>query len=419
MPQIAIIGLGYVGLPLAVEFGKKYKVIGYDINEKRINELNNGNDSTNELDCDELSSATELILTSDEAKLAGCEFYIVTVPTPVDSHNIPDLAPLKNASKLVGNYISKGAVVVFESTVYPGCTEEVCIPIIESVSGLKYKKDFHAGYSPERINPGDKEHTLKTIVKVTSGSDQLTTDRVDALYSSIIVAGTFRASSISVAEAAKVIENTQRDINIALINELSKIFDKLNIDTNEVLAAAGSKWNFLKFRPGLVGGHCIGVDPYYLTHKAIELGYHPEVILAGRKINDGMGKYVGEKVIEMLVKKKIDLSNASILIKGITFKEDCPDIRNSKVIDIFNFLKGCDLVVDVEDPWASADEVFQEFAIPLNRSTSSKYDCIILAVPHKGYILKGSDQIKEGLKVGGIFVDVKAAFSAKESDWRL
>lgn len=419
MTKIAIIGLGYVGLPLATEFGKKYEVVGYDINKKRINELENGIDITNEVSIEKLTSANKLKLTHNETDLIGCEFYIVTVPTPVDKHNIPDLEPLKNASQLVGKYISKGGIVVYESTVYPGCTEEVCIPIIELMSGLKYKIDFHAGYSPERINPGDKQNTLTTIIKITSGSDKLSADRIDELYRSIILVGTFKASSICVAEAAKVIENTQRDINIALINELSKIFDRLKIDTTEVLAAAGSKWNFLKFKPGLVGGHCIGVDPYYLTHKAIEFGYHPEVILAGRRINDGMGNYIGQKIIEMLIKKRINLSNANILLKGITFKENCPDIRNSKVIDIYSFLRGCGLNVDVEDPHASSDEVFQEFSVQLMRSTSMMYDCIVLSVPHDEYVSKGSSEIKRNLKSDGVFIDIKAAFSAEESEWRL
>jgi UDP-N-acetyl-D-galactosamine dehydrogenase len=419
MSKIAIIGLGYVGLPLATEFAKKFTVIGFDINKKRILELQSGIDITNEIDQNQLSEATNLNLTSNEKDLVGCEFYIVTVPTPVDKHNIPDLEPLKAASKLVGKYISKGSIVIYESTVYPGCTEEICIPIVEKTSSLKYKKDFHAGYSPERINPGDKVNTLTTIVKVTSGSDSTSADRVNTLYKSIITAGTFRASSICVAEAAKVIENTQRDINIALINELSRIFDKLKIDTTEVLAAAGSKWNFLNFKPGLVGGHCIGVDPYYLTHKALEVGYHPEVILSGRRINDGMGKYIAEKVIEKLIQKKINVSNASILIKGITFKENCPDIRNTKVVDIYKALINCGLSVDVEDPRASFEEVAHEYQISLEKETNKAYDCIILAVPHEDYIKQGSKILKEKLKRDGIFFDIKSAFTAKESDWRL
>lgn len=385
MKTLAIIGLGYVGLPLAVEFGKTYKVIGFDIYQKRIDELKNGYDRTLEVDTQELQEAKHLQFTTNLEDLKEAQIYIVTVPTPIDNYNKPDLTPLKKASQSVGKVLNKGDIVIYESTVYPGCTEEDCVPILERESGLKFNVDFFCGYSPERINPGDKQHRLPNIKKVTSGSTPAIADEVDALYSSIITAGTHKASSIKVAEAAKVIENSQRDINIAFVNELALIFDRLGIDTLDVLEAAGSKWNFLPFRPGLVGGHCISVDPYYLTHKAESLGYHSQVILAGRHINDNMGIVVANKVIKLMVKNSHQIVNGKVAILGITFKENCPDIRNSRVVDIVKELKDFECQVDVYDPWASAEEVKHEYGLTLSdfgNFTLQNYQAVILAVAH-------------------------------------
>jgi UDP-N-acetyl-D-galactosamine dehydrogenase len=381
---IAMIGLGYVGLPLAVEFGKMIPTIGFDINPARVKELEDGHDSTLEVDSENMQSATQLSYTSNSADIASANFFIITVPTPVDNYNNPDLTPLEKASETVGKRLKKGDYVVYESTVYPGATEEVCVPVLEKQSGLTYNKDFYVGYSPERINPGDKEHTVTKIKKVVSGSTPEAAAFINTVYQTVISAGTYLASSIKVAEAAKVIENTQRDVNIALINELSRLFNLLEIDTWEVLKAAGTKWNFLNFTPGLVGGHCIGVDPYYLTYKAEEIGYKPEIILAGRRINDGMGKYVASECIKLMVRKGASLKGGRALILGITFKENCPDIRNTKVIDIYSELKSYNLEVDVFDPWANAKEVMDEFAIPLKESfTNEKYDLIVAAVAHE------------------------------------
>jgi len=384
--KLCIIGLGYVGLPLAVEFGKIYDVTGFDINKKRIEELNNYVDHTLEVNTEELKEAKYLKFTDKIEDIKDCNIYIVTVPTPVDKYNRPDLTPLLKASETVGRVISKGDIVIYESTVYPGCTEEECIPVIEKVSGLKYNVDFFAGYSPERINPGDKEHRVSNIKKVTSGSTPEIAEEIDKLYSSIVKVGTHKAPSIKVAEAAKVIENTQRDINIAFVNELAKLFDSMGIDTLSVLEAAGTKWNFLPFRPGLVGGHCIGVDPYYLTHKAAALGFHPEIMLAGRRINDNMGYFIAQKVIKLMIKNDIKIYGANVLVLGITFKENCPDIRNSKVIDMIKELKDFHCNVDVYDPWAEKDEVKHEYGLDLQTQLNDKsYDAIVLAVAHKQF----------------------------------
>jgi len=384
--KLCIIGLGYVGLPLAVEFGKIYDVTGFDINKKRIEELNNYVDHTLEVTTEELKEAKYLKFTDKIEDIKDCNIYIVTVPTPVDKYNRPDLTPLLKASETVGKVISKGDIVIYESTVYPGCTEEDCVPVIEKISGLKFNVDFYAGYSPERINPGDKEHRVSTIKKVTSGSTPEIADEIDKLYASIVKVGTHKAPSIKVAEAAKVIENTQRDINIAFVNELAKLFDSMGIDTLSVLEAAGTKWNFLPFRPGLVGGHCIGVDPYYLTHKAASLGFHPEIMLAGRRINDSMGQFIAQKVIKLMIKNDIKIYGANFLVLGITFKENCPDIRNSKVIDIIKELKDFHCNVDVYDPWAEKDEVKHEYGLDLQTQLNDKsYDAIVLAVAHKQF----------------------------------
>ncbi|MFA7288278.1 MAG: nucleotide sugar dehydrogenase [Melioribacteraceae bacterium] len=385
---IGVIGMGYVGLPLAVEFGKQYTVFGFDINEKRIKELNEGIDHTLEVSPEELKEATLLKYTTSKGDLRDCDYFIVTVPTPIDNFKRPDLTPLLKASETVGKIMKIDSIVVYESTVYPGCTEEDCVPVLEENSGYIFNKDFYCGYSPERINPGDKEHRVSTIKKVTSGSTKEIGEIVDALYRTVITAGTHLASSIKVAEAAKVIENSQRDINIAFVNELAMLFNKMGIDTIEVLEAAGSKWNFLPFRPGLVGGHCIGVDPYYLTHKAVSMGYHPEIILAGRRINDGMGSYVAKEFIKELVKNNIKVNGAKILVLGITFKENCPDIRNSKVIDIINELKSFSCQVDVHDPWADKNEVVVEYGITLsecNYNKLYKYAGVIIAVSHNQF----------------------------------
>jgi UDP-N-acetyl-D-galactosamine dehydrogenase len=418
--NIGIIGLGYVGLPLAVEFGKQYKTTGFDINAPRVQELREGKDSTLECTVTELAEAKLLNYTSSLEDIKECNFYIVTVPTPIDSSNVPDLTPLKKASEALGQIISANDVVVFESTVYPGATEEVCLPIIERVSGLKFNKDFFAGYSPERINPGDKINRLTTIVKITSGSTEEIADFVDVVYGSIITAGTHKASSIKVAEAAKVIENTQRDLNIAIINEFAKIFNRLNIDTEEVLKAAGTKWNFLPFKPGLVGGHCISVDPYYLTHKAKEVGYIPEVILAGRRINDGMGSYVATQMVKKLSSKKIHIDEAKILVMGFTFKGDCPDVRNTKVIEIIKELQSFNINVDVNDTWADPIEVKHEYGIALiDELKENYYDGIILAVDHSELKEMGIEKVRALGKSNHVVYDVKYVFPLDAADIRL
>ena len=406
--KIGVIGLGYVGLPLAVEFGKKYPVIGFDIKKDRVMELSAGRDHTLECSPEELSASPHLKFSGELKDLKKCNFYIVTVPTPIDDHKNPDLTPLVKASETLGKVISKGDVVVYESTVYPGATEEVCLPVIEKVSSLKFNKDFFAGYSPERINPGDKEHRVTTIKKVTSGSTPAVADFVDAVYGSIITAGTYKASSIKVAEAAKVIENTQRDINIALINELALIFNRLGIDTEEVLLAAGTKWNFLPFRPGLVGGHCIGVDPYYLTYKAQEVGYNPEMILAGRRLNDNMGIYVALQTIKLMLRKKIHVDGSRILMLGLTFKENCPDLRNTRVVDIIKELKSYGAVVDVYDPWIDGDEAEREYGLrPVKKPTKGKYDAIIAAVKHHQFASMTAAQVRALCKQKSVVYDIK------------
>ena len=414
--KIAIIGLGYVGLPLAVEFGKKYPVLGFDINKERIGELEKGYDRTLEVDEANLKSSTNLSFSCVKDDLKSCNVFIVTVPTPVDEYKRPDLTPLIKASETVGSALKKGDIVIYESTVYPGCTEEDCVPVLERVSGLKFNEDFFCGYSPERINPGDKEHTVTKILKVTSGSTPETADKVDALYASIIMAGTHKASSIKVAEAAKVIENSQRDINIAFVNELSLIFNKMGIDTLDVLAAAGTKWNFLPFRPGLVGGHCIGVDPYYLTFKAESLGYHPEVILAGRRINDNMGAYVAKEVVKLLIKKSHKVDGARTLVLGVTFKENCPDIRNSRVIDVISELSDFGCAVEVYDPWADAAEVKHEYGLTLVEKPSGKYDAVVLAVAHKEFAAIDIDALKNE---NSVVYDIKGTLKKGKADKRL
>lgn len=418
--RIGIIGLGYVGLPLAVEFGKKYPVIGFDIRAERIAALRRGEDATLEVSPEELSGSPHLRFSCDEADLRECNVFIVTVPTPIDSAKRPNLLPLITASKLLGGVIQRGVVVIFESTVYPGCTEEVCLPIIEALSGLVLNTDFVAGYSPERINPGDKTHRLVNILKVTSGSTPDATIFVDALYASIIPAGTHKASSIKVAEAAKVIENTQRDVNIALVNELALIFERLGIDTLEVLEAAGTKWNFLPFRPGLVGGHCIGVDPYYLTYKAQEVGYHPEVILAGRRINDGMGAFVATQTVLLMAGKGINPVGARVLVMGLAFKENCPDVRNTRVVDIIASLTKFNAVVDVYDPWVGADEAKHEYGIqPIAAPAAGSYDAIIIAVAHEQFKALGADGIRAFGKPDSIIFDVKYVLPRDAVDGRL
>lgn len=421
--KIAVIGLGYVGLPLAVEFGKKHSVIGFDINQNRINELKSGIDHTLEVNDEELASAKQLQFSSDINELAECNFYIVTVPTPIDEHKQPDLTPLIKASTAIGSVLNAGDIVVYESTVYPGATEEVCIPELERSSGLTFNEDFFAGYSPERINPGDKEHRVTNILKVTAGSTPEVADLVDDVYNMIITAGTHKAPSIKVAEAAKVIENTQRDVNIALINELAVIFNKMGIDTEAVLTAAGTKWNFLPFRPGLVGGHCIGVDPYYLTHKAQAIGYNPEIILAGRRLNDSMGEYVVTQLVKTMIKKRIQVEGAKVLILGLSFKENCPDVRNTKVIDIVHELKEYNIDVDVYDPWVDADEARHEYDIsPINNSINlenNNYDGIILAVAHNQFIEMGVEKIRELGKSNHVLYDLKYLFDSELSDIRL
>ncbi len=417
---LSIIGLGYVGLPLAVEFGKRYRTIGFDINTDRIEELRAGRDSTLEVTPEELSRATRLEYTADPEALREADIHIVTVPTPIDRHKRPDLTPLLRASETVGRILKPGDIVIYESTVYPGATEEDCVPVLERESGLRFNEDFFVGYSPERINPGDKEHRVTNILKVTSGSTPEVAREVDALYASIIEAGTHLASSIRVAEAAKVIENTQRDVNIALINELALIFNRMGIDTLEVLEAAGTKWNFLPFRPGLVGGHCIGVDPYYLTHKAQEIGYHPQVILAGRHINDGMGSYVAEQVVKMMTQRRIHVVDANILVLGLTFKENCPDLRNTRVVDIIGELENYHAHVDVHDPWVDPDEARHEYGItPVTELEPGRYDAIILAVGHHQFRDMGIDQLRRLGRPGHVFYDVKGLFPRDQVDARL
>jgi UDP-N-acetyl-D-galactosamine dehydrogenase len=418
--KIGVIGLGYVGLPLAVEFGKHFKTIGFDIKASRVAELKKGKDSTLEVEPSELKAAKHLKYSTKLSDLRTCQVFIVTVPTPIDDYKRPDLKPIESASELIGQVLKKGDVVVFESTVYPGCTEEVAVPILERVSGLKFNKDFFAGYSPERINPGDKQHRLTTIKKVTSGSTPAIADFVDSLYAAIVKAGTHKASSIRVAEAAKVIENTQRDVNIALINELALIFNRLGIDTEEVLQAAGTKWNFLPFRPGLVGGHCIGVDPYYLTHKAQEIGYHPEMILAGRRINDNMSIYVAERVTQLMIQRRIHVKGARILVMGLTFKENCPDLRNSKVADVIRELKKFGAKVDVFDPWVDSQEAQHEYGVkPIRSPKKGAYDAIVLAVAHNEFREMGVRAIRAFGKKPHVLYDIKYLFRADEVDGRL
>lgn len=417
--KIAFIGLGYVGLPLAVAFAKKYPVIGFDISESRIAELRLGKDSSLEVSADELAEV-EMVYTNQLDAIENCNVYIVTVPTPIDKYKNPDLTPLISASRAIGTIIKPGDVVIYESTVYPGATEEDCVPVIEQVSGLKFNKDFFAGYSPERINPGDKEHRVINILKVTSGSTPEVAEFVDDLYASVITAGTHKASSIKVAEAAKVIENTQRDVNIALINELALIFNKLSINTEEVLKAAGTKWNFLPFRPGLVGGHCIGVDPYYLTHKAKEIGYNPEMILAGRRLNDNMGGYVADQVARIMTKKRIHIADANILIMGLTFKENCPDLRNTRVVDLISALRAYGCNVDVHDPWVSKQDALEEYEIEMvDTPHVGYYDSIIIAVAHKEFIRMGLEAMRAFGKNNHVLYDIKYLFEADGVDGRL
>jgi UDP-N-acetyl-D-galactosamine dehydrogenase len=418
--RIGVVGLGYVGLPLAVEFGKRFRTVGFDLKQPRIKELSAGRDSTLEVSRAELREARQLSFTASVKDLSSCRVFIVTVPTPIDDYKRPDLTPLVKASESLGTVLKKGDVVVYESTVYPGCTEEVCVPILERVSGLKFNRDFFAGYSPERINPGDKQHRLPTIKKVTSGSTPEVADFVDSLYSSIITAGTHKASSIKVAEAAKVIENTQRDVNIALINELALIFNRLGIDTEEVLIAAGTKWNFLPFRPGLVGGHCIGVDPYYLTHKAQEIGYHPEMILAGRRLNDNMSLYVAGEVVKLMTSKRIHVKRSRVLVLGLTFKENCPDLRNSKVIDIIRELQTYGAQVDVYDPWIDRQEARHEYGVkPLKSLGAKKYDAAVLAVAHNEFREMGIKAVRRLLKPTSVVYDIKHLFRRHQVDGRL
>ncbi|MDP2035597.1 MAG: Vi polysaccharide biosynthesis UDP-N-acetylglucosamine C-6 dehydrogenase TviB [Polaromonas sp.] len=418
--ELAIVGLGYVGLPLAVEFGKKRAVVGFDINVKRIAELQSGNDHTLETEPEELRAAKFLTFSTNPEDLRKCNVFIVTVPTPIDEHKRPDLTPLIKASETIGKVLKAGDIVIYESTVYPGATEEDCVPVLEKFSGLKFNRDFYAGYSPERINPGDKEHRVTTIRKVTSGSTPETADIVDALYSEIIVAGTHKASSIKVAEAAKVIENTQRDLNIALINELAIIFNKMGIDTEAVLKAAGTKWNFLPFRPGLVGGHCIGVDPYYLTHKAQALGYHPEIILAGRRLNDSMGGYAVAQLVKAMTRKRIHVDGARVLVMGLAFKENCPDLRNTRIVDIVAELREYNCKVDVYDPWVSAEESVHEYGItPIRSPEAGTYDGVILAVAHNEFRALGAEGIRALGKPVHVLYDLKYVLAADEADLRL
>ncbi|NLO79300.1 MAG: Vi polysaccharide biosynthesis UDP-N-acetylglucosamine C-6 dehydrogenase TviB [Xanthomonadaceae bacterium] len=418
--RIGIIGLGYVGLPLAVEFGKRFPTVGFDIKPDRIAELRAGRDSTLEVEPEDLALAVHLSYASETEALRDCNVYIVTVPTPIDAAKRPDLGPLEKASETVGRVLKPDDVVIYESTVYPGATEEVCVPILERMSGLVYNRDFFVGYSPERINPGDREHRLVNIVKVTSGSTPETADFVDQLYGRIVEAGTYRVSSIRVAEAAKVIENTQRDVNIALVNELALLFHRLGIPTDEVLEAAATKWNFLPFRPGLVGGHCIGVDPYYLTHKAQQIGYHPEMILAGRRINDRMGGYVAGRVAKLMTQRKLHVVGAKVLVMGLTFKENCPDLRNSRVVDIINELRTYHAETDVYDPWIDPRAAREEYGIdPLAELNGQQYDAVIVAVGHRQFSDLGVERIRRLLKPGGVLFDCKYIFPADQVDGRL
>ena len=418
--KIGVIGLGYVGLPLAVAFGRRFATVGFDLKAERVAELEAGHDSTLESSAEELASATQLSFTSEAAGIAACNVYIVTVPTPIDAAKIPDLSPLRRASRALGKLVKRGDTVIFESTVYPGATEEVCIPIIEELAGLKYNQDFYAGYSPERINPGDKQHRVENILKVTAGSTPEVADFVDRLYGAIITAGTYKASSIRVAEAAKVIENTQRDVNIALINELAMIFNRLGIDTLEVLEAAGTKWNFLPFRPGLVGGHCIGVDPYYLTHKSQEVGYHPAMILAGRRLNDNMAIYVANRVIRLMIKAGIAVSGSRILVLGLTFKENCPDIRNTKVIDMVRELEDVGARVDIHDPWVNPAEAREEYGIDLVASPEpGAYDAVVLAVAHDEFRSLGAAGVRAFGTDPSVVYDIKYLLPADAVDGRL
>ena len=415
--KIAVIGLGYVGLPLAATFGRRFSTLGFDINARRVEELRSHHDHTLEVSEEELRGATGLGFTNDPEALKDCNVFIVTVPTPIDDYKRPDLRPLESASRTVGRAIARGGVAIYESTVYPGATEEVCVPIIERESGLVFNQDFYAGYSPERINPGDRQHRLETIMKVTSGSTPEAADFIDGLYRQIITAGTHKTSSIRVAEAAKVIENTQRDVNIALINELALIFHRLGIDTHEVLEAAGTKWNFLPFRPGLVGGHCIGVDPYYLTHKAQQIGYHPDVILAGRRINDGMGSHVARRTAKLMAQRNLQTTQSDILVLGLAFKENCPDVRNTRVVDIVAELRSYNANVHVHDPWVSAREARDEYGLDLvDQPESGKYDAIILAVSHREFIALGADGIRAFGKPGAVLFDVKRALPRERVD---
>ncbi len=419
-PKIAVLGLGYVGLPLAVAFGNLGPTVGFDISTARVAELQNGEDRTLEVEAHELAAAVQLVFSHDPADLTDCNVFIVTVPTPIDDSNRPDLTALKRASEMIGRVLKRGDVVIYESTVYPGATEEDCVPVLEQVSGLKLNSDFFAGYSPERANPGDKLHRLATITKVTSGSTPEVADFVDGLYSRVVTAGTHKASSIKVAEAAKVIENTQRDLNIALVNELAIIFNRLEIDTEAVLEAAGTKWNFLPFRPGLVGGHCIGVDPYYLTHKAQQVGYHPEVILAGRRINDGMGRYVVSQLVKAMIKKRIQVEGARVLILGLAFKENCPDLRNTRVVDIVRELKDYNVTVDVHDPWVDADEANAEYGIEMTEvPEAGAYDAVILALAHQEFRELGPKAIARFGGANAIVYDLKHVFDVGGSDLRL
>ena len=418
--RIAILGLGYVGLPLAAEFGKHYPTVGFDINKARLEELQSGIDSTLEVSSEELAEATHLTYSAEISALQACNVFIVTVPTPINEHKQPDLTPLLKASAAIGKVLQAGDIVIYESTVYPGATEEECVPVLERESGLVFNIDFYCGYSPERINPGDKEHRVTSILKVTSGSTPEVADFVDSLYRSIITAGTYKASSIKVAEAAKVIENTQRDVNIGLINELAVIFNKLGIDTEEVLKAAGTKWNFLPFRPGLVGGHCIGVDPYYLTHKAQSVGYHPEIILAGRRLNDGMGAYVVSQLVKSMLKKRIQVDGARVLVLGLTFKEDCPDLRNTKVVDIVNELSDYGINVDCHDPWINAADAKHEYGItPVTTPDQAAYDAVIIAVAHHQFKEMGAEGIRSFGKPEHVLYDLKYILPADAADLRL
>ena len=418
--RVSVIGLGYVGLPLAVEFSKHFPTVGFDVKRERVQELRERRDSTRELSADALAAATGITYSADLDDIRACNVYIVAVPTPIDRHNRPDLGALRGASRTVGKVLKPGDVVVYESTVYPGATEEDCVPVLEAESGLVLNRDFHVGYSPERINPGDKQHTLTKIVKVVAGSTPEATDYIAAIYGEVVTAGLHRASSIRVAEAAKVIENTQRDLNIALINELSLIFERLGIDTGEVLEAAGTKWNFLPFRPGLVGGHCISVDPYYLTHKAQEIGYHPEVILAGRRINDSMGMHVAERVIKLLLRKRVHVMGANVLIMGFAFKENCPDVRNTRVIDVVRELQSYHANVDVHDPWVDAHEAHEEYGItPIDAPVAGHYDAIILAVAHQEFRDLGEAGIRAYGTKDCVIFDVKHVLPAASVDARL